>query len=241
MLMKKDLQDMAHSAMTEILIRKIPFLACLNDEEGDVIKGLIVERQFLKNQTILREEDTSNYCYFIFTGKVKVTQVNADGNERILAVHKKGDFFGEMAILDDRTTPATVTAIEDTKIGMVSRDVFQRYLLNQNKVLREIIVLLCGRLREAWSMMKVMRFADAEHRIRAVLKYMADQFGVQEAGGTRIEVKFTHSDMGSFAAMTRETATRMMRRLEKAGEIEITDQKHIVLKPVFYKNTGPSG
>jgi len=239
--MKKDLQEIARRARSEALIRKIPFLACLNDAESDVIRGLIVERQFLKNKAILHEEDTSNYLYFIFTGKVKVTQVSADGRERILAVHKKGDFFGEMAILDGKTAPATVTAIEDTKIGLVSRDVFHRLLLDHNKVLREIIVLLCGRLREAWSMMKVMRFADAEHRIRAVLQYMAEQFGVQEAGGIRIDLKLTHSDMGSFAALTRETATRMLRRLEKAGEIEITGQKHILLKPAFYENTGPPG
>lgn len=239
--MKKDLQEMAQRARTETLIRKIPFLACLNDAEMDVIRGQIVERQFLKNQTMLHEEDTPHCLYFIFSGKVKITQVSADGRERILAVHKKGDFFGEMAIIDGRTAPATVTAIEDTKVGLVSRDVFHRLLLDHNKVLREIIMLLCGRLREAWSMMKVMRFADAEHRIRAVLKYMAEQFGVQEAGGIRIDLKLTHSDMGSFAALTRETATRMLRRLEEAGEIQITDQKHILLKPAFYKNTGSSG
>lgn len=238
--MKKDLQEIARQARTDALIRRIPFLACLNEVETAVFRGLIMEKQFLKNQLVLHEEDTSNYLYFIYAGKVKVTQVSADGRERIIAVHKKGDFFGEMAILDGRTAPATVTAIEDTKVGLISREMFHRHLLDNNKVLKEIIALLCGRLRDAWSMIKVMSFADAEYRIRVVLQYMAEHFGVPEPGGVRIDIKLTHSDLGSFVSLTRETATRMISRLEKAGEIEITDHKHILLKPAFYKKVGPS-
>ncbi|MCX5856878.1 MAG: Crp/Fnr family transcriptional regulator [Deltaproteobacteria bacterium] len=235
--MKKDLQDLAQRTRTDYAIEKIPFLACLNDREIAEFKGLIVEKQVMKNQLILHEEDTSNYLYFIFSGKVKIIQLSADGKEKMLAIHKRGDFFGEMAILDGGTAPATVIALENTRIGLISREAFHLHLLNNNKVLRGIIAMLCGRLRDAWSMMKVMSFADAEHRVRAVLKYMAEQFGVPGPEGTRIDMKLTHSDIGNFASLTRETATRMINRLEKAEEIEMTDRKFILLKPAFHKNT----
>lgn len=233
--MKKDPQDYAQQAMIDHLISKIPFLACPNDAEIAEFKRLVMKKQFLKNQYILHEEDTSNYFYFIMKGKVKIIQLSDDGKEKMLAIHKKGDFFGEMAILDGKTAPATVMAIEDTTIGLISREMFHRYLLNNNKVLKEIIALLCSRLRDAWSMVKIMSFADAEHRVRAVLKYMAEQFGIQSPGGTLINIKLTHSDIGNFASLARETATRMLNRLEKAQEIEIIDHKYILLKPVFKK------
>jgi len=235
--MKKDLRVKAQRTGTDYAIRSIPFLSCLSDRENAEFKGFIVEKQVKKNQPILHEEDTSNYLYFIFSGKVKVIQLSANGKEKLLAIHKKGDFFGEMAILDGGTAPATVIALENTWIALISRDAFHRHLLNNNKVLREIIAMLCGRLRDAWSMIKVMTFADAEHRVRAVLKHMAQQFGVPDSEGTLIDMKLTHSDIGNFASLTRETVTRMIKRLEKSKEIEITPRKFILLKPAFHKNT----
>lgn len=238
MVMKKDLQDHVQQEMIDDLIRKIPFLACLNDAEIAEFKRLVMKKKFMKNQYILHEEDTSNYFYFILKGKVKIIQLSDDGKEKMLAIHKKGDFFGEMAILDGKTAPATVVAMEDTMIGLISREMFHQYLLNNNEVLKEIIALLCSRLRDAWSMVKIMSFADAEHRVRAVLKYMAEQFGIQSPGGTLINIKLTHSDIGNFASLARETATRMLNRLEKAQEIEIIDHKYILLKPAFEKKGG---
>jgi len=218
------------------LIRNIPFLSCLNDEEIVTFRRMIVERHFAKDQVILHEEDTPNYLYFIYAGKVKIIHLSADGRERVIAIHKQGDFFGEMAILDGLTEPATVVALEDTKIGLISREMFHHHLLNNNKVLREIIAMLCVRLRDSWSMVRVMSFADAEQRVRAVLRYMGERFGVQDSRGTIIRFKLTHSDIANFASLSRETATRMINRLEKADEIEVRDQKHILLKPAFQKN-----
>ncbi|PKN69662.1 MAG: Crp/Fnr family transcriptional regulator [Deltaproteobacteria bacterium HGW-Deltaproteobacteria-12] len=235
--MKKDLLDIARRARADYAVGKIPFLAGLGDREIEDFKGLIEERQFKKNQLILHEEDTANYFYFVFSGKVKIIQLSAEGKEKILAIHKRGDFFGEMAILDGGTAPATVVAIENTRIGQISREVFHRQVLSNNNALRGLIALLCGRLRNAWSMAKVMSFADAEHRVRAVLKYMAEQFGVTGPEGIRIEMKLTHADIGNFASLTRETVSRMISRLEQAKEIEIIDHKFILLKPAFQKKS----
>lgn len=234
--MVKDLKkDDAADVQLEAVIRKIPFLACLSDGEISTLRKIFVRRQFAKNQSILHEEDTLNYFYVILKGKVKIVQFSAEGKEKILAIHKRGDFFGEMALLDGRTLLATVIAMEETAVGLISRDAFHQHLLMNNRVLREMLVLLCGRLRDAWSMMKVMSFADAEHRVRAAMLCMADQFGIQDSTGTRIDIKLTHSDIANFASLARETATRIINRLEKAQEIEIIEHKYIVLKPSFYQ------
>jgi CRP/FNR family transcriptional regulator, cyclic AMP receptor protein len=236
MVVKTSLKESARLSRIDYAIGKIPFLACLGADEIAELKSLIEEKQFKKNQIILHEEDTANYFYFVFSGKVKIIQLSAEGKEKILAIHKKGDFFGEMAILDGGTVPATVIALENSLIGQISREVFCRQLLENNKVLRGIILMLCGRLRNAWLMMKVMSFADAEHRVRSVLRFLAEQFGVPGPEGTLIDMKLTHSDIGNFASLTRETVTRVMNRLENAKEIEITDHKFILLTPAFHKN-----
>lgn len=218
------------------LIKGIPFLSRLSDDEVNEIRHITIEKRFLRNQTILQEEDTPNYLYFVYSGKVKVVQINAEGKERMIAIHKRGDFFGEMAALDGKTAPATVIAIEDTKVGFIARTDFENYLLRNNKVLKEIIAMLCGRLREAWGTLKMMSFADAEEKVRIILKNMANQFGIQDQRGTIINLKLTHKDIAEFASISRETVTRTIKKFVVAGEIEILDDRRILLKPAFLES-----
>jgi CRP/FNR family transcriptional regulator len=217
----------------ELIVPKIPFLTCLSETEISTLKNLVVEKHFKKNQVILYEEDTPNYLYFVYSGKVKAIQLSADGHERILAIRKKGDFFGEMAILDGMTAPATVVAIEDATVGFISKRDFETHLLQNSKALREIIAMLCVRLREAWSMIKVLSFEDAEQRIRVVLKNIGDQFGVKDQRGIILNLKLTHKDIAEHANTARETVTRSLSRFVQSGEIEMLEGKYILLKPVF--------
>jgi CRP/FNR family transcriptional regulator len=124
--MDGQIKDIAHKASVDFLIRHIPFLACLTHDEVANIRNIVIERQFTKNQIILHEEETSNFFYFIYSGEVKIIQISLEGKERIIAIHKRGEYFGEMSILDGKTLPATVVAMEDTRIGLISRENFTR-------------------------------------------------------------------------------------------------------------------
>jgi CRP/FNR family cyclic AMP-dependent transcriptional regulator len=231
--MDRQIVDDARRANVDFLIRHIPFLACLTPDEITSIRNIVIERQFTKNQIILHEEETSNFFYFIYSGEVKIIQIILEGKERILAIHKRGEYFGEMSILDGKTLPATVVAMEDTRIGLISRENFMRYLLSNEKVLKELIAILCTRLRESWLMIKVMSFADAEQRVRVVLKNMGDHFGIKDQRGILISLRLTHDDIANLASISRETVTRTLNRLEDSGEIEILEGKKVLMKPLF--------
>jgi len=217
----------------DFIVGKVPFLACLSENELAELRKDVVEKHFKKNQIILHEEDTLNYLYFVYSGKVKVIQLSPEGQERIVAIRKRGEFFGEMAILDGMTAPATVVAMEETSVGFISAKDFESNLLDNKKVLMEIVSLLCSRLREAWLMLKVLSFAGAEQRIRVVLKNVGDQFGVRDQRGIIINLRLRHKDIAELAATARETVTRSLRRFIQSEEIEILENKCILLKPAF--------
>ena len=214
-------------------IKSISLFACLSDEELSELERIIIKKRFSKNEMILLEEDTSNYMYFIYSGKVKAVQISEDGREQILAIHKKGESFGEMSLLDGKTSPATVIAMEDADVGLISKNDFERHLLGNIKALKQIISLLSSRLREAWMRLKILSFADSEHRVRAVLKLLSEQNGIKDLKGTIIALKLTHKDIAAYASVSRETVTRIVDRFLKDGEIEILDNKNILLKPSF--------
>lgn len=219
------------------VLKGIPFFACFTDEDLTQVEKFIRERSFRKNATILLEDETRDYMYIVFSGKVKVVQVSEEGKEQILAIHKKGDFFGEMALLDGKTQPANVVAMEDATVGFIARTDFEKYFLKNDTVLKQIIFMLCDRLRESWLILRVLSFSDAEQRVRAVLAHVSSLYGVKDLRGTIIPFKLTHKEIANYTALARETVSRLLTRLSQSGDIEILENKNIVLRPSFAKKT----
>ena len=219
------------------ILKSIPFFTGLSDKEVSSLSKIVLRKRFSKNEIILMEEDTPNYMYIIFSGKVKVVQLSTDGREKVLTYHNKGDFFGEMALVDGKTSPATIMAIENADIGLISKNDFEAYILKNEKVLRQMIKLLCSRLRESWLMIRVLSFADAEQRVRATLKLMSMQYGIRDQAGTIIALKLTHKDIANYSSVSRETVTRFLDKFIRDEEIEILDSKNIRITPSFLEKT----
>ncbi len=209
------------------MIRSVPLFSTLTNEEFDKLAHIFVVRAYRKNQIIFLEEETGNYMYLVLSGKVKVTKSGAGGKETILAIHRSGDFFGEMSLLDGKTSPATVSAMEDSKIISVSGADFHKYLLHNEKVMMQIINVLCARLRQVWQTQS-MSSSAAESRIRLAIYQLAKRHGIRDAHGTIIDLKITHQELAEMAGTSRETVTRTLALLKNQGVLEI-DQRRITL------------
>ncbi|MBT1070288.1 Crp/Fnr family transcriptional regulator [Pelotalea chapellei] len=218
----------------ESIIRHVPFFSSLSNDETVQVEQLIRKKSFTKDQIVLQEEETSHYMYLVYSGKVRVVKMTEEGREQIITIHRKNDFFGEMALLDGKTAPATIIAHEDAVIGLLSKEDFERHLLSNELINRKIITLLCGRLREAWAMIKILGFDSAEQRLMAVLDRLQELNGIMDDGGVIINVKLTHQQLANYTSVTRETITRMLKRFEKEGVIEITSNRSILLTKQFY-------
>jgi CRP/FNR family transcriptional regulator, cyclic AMP receptor protein len=215
------------------ILKGIPIFASFSNEELSKVEEIISEKSYKKNAVILSEDETKEYMYIVFSGRLKVVQISDEGKEQILVIRKKGDYFGEMSLLDGKTQPATVVAMEDTTVGLISKYDFEIYFLNNENVLKQIIIMLCERLRESWFMQRALSFEDAENRVRAVLSHVSSKYGVKDQRGTIIALKLTHQEIADYSSLARETVSRLLSRFCQSGEIEILDNKNIVLKPSF--------
>ncbi|HEY5513132.1 MAG TPA: Crp/Fnr family transcriptional regulator [Geomonas sp.] len=215
------------------LLRAIPLFSCLDPAEFSEVLRRIAEKRFHKNQVVLLEEDTANFIYIVYSGKVRVVHLGSDGSERILAVHKRGDIFGEMALLDAKTAPATVIAMEDAEIGLLSKDNFQKLLLKNEKVLLQLVAILCRRLREAQLVLKAIALPDAELRLRSILNHLSLLHGVKDDRGVVIALRLTHKELAGYTSVSRETVTRLLHRLTEEGDLEMLENRTILLKHGF--------
>jgi CRP/FNR family transcriptional regulator len=209
------------------LIRSVPLFSTLTDEEFNQLRHIFTVKAYHKNQIIFLEEETGSYMYLVLSGKVKVANSGAAGKETILAIHRTGDFFGEMSLLDGKTAPATVSAMEDAKIISVSGADFHKYLMHNEKVILQIINVLCSRLRQVWQTQSLSS-STADARIRMGIHQLAMRHGIRDAHGIIIDLKITHQELAEMVGTSRETVTRVLARLREQGIIEI-DQRRMTL------------
>lgn len=222
-----------HAQHHDATLEKIPLFTCLRDDERSRLEKVITRKSYKKNSVILMEDDAKNYMYVIFSGQIKVVRMNPDGKEQILVIRKRGDFFGEMTLLDGKAQPATIVAKENATVGLLSKSDFDNFFMHNETVLKQIISLLCERLRESWMVLRLLSVSDAETRVRAVLTHISSIYGIKDLRGVIIPLKLTHKEIAEFAALTRETVSRLLSRMSEAGEIEILDNKNILLRSSF--------
>ena len=145
-------------------LRMIPLFNELQQDCLEKLESSFSWKKFKKNDVILDEQDTGKFFYVIIKGVVRVVKLLEDGGERILALQGKGDFFGEMAIIDGRTNPARMVAQECSEILFISKEDFFKIVFNYKKVNRKFIEILCARLRESWAQIKIFTSLSAEAR-----------------------------------------------------------------------------
>jgi len=212
------------------MIRKVPLFSTLTDDEFSQLEHIFVTRAYRKGQIIFLEEETGNYMYLVLAGKVKVSKSGTGGKETILAIHRTGDFFGEMSLLDGKTAPATVSAMEDSKIISLSGADFHKYLLHNEKVMLQIIHVLCARLRQVWQTQSLSS-STADARIRMGIYQLAKRHGIRDAHGTIIDLKITHQELAEMVGTSRETVTRVLAHLREQGIIEINQRRMTLINP----------
>ena len=215
------------------LLKRIRLFHSLSDNELFELSSKVMLREFKKNHIILHEEDTNSFMYIIVEGKVKIFQIGNQGKEMIMSVHGAGEFFGEMSLIDGKTDPATVAAMEHSLIAIISRSDFYSLLHSQEKMLENLLEILCSRLRESWKKIQMLNFNDAAQRIKMLLLILSEDYGEETHSGTTLRIKLIHQNVADMTGLTRETVTRVLDKWKRTGEIRITKDKFIHLNPEF--------
>jgi CRP/FNR family transcriptional regulator len=216
-------------------LKQIELFSSLTEQDLRSISEQLVVKRFKKNEIILFEEDTNEYMYIILTGKVKVIQTLDDGKEVLLAVHRTGESFGELSFIDGRTSPATVLAIDDCAVSLISKKDFFAILNTHKKILYNLLNILCARLRESWEKIQMLNLKNASDRIKILLFMLSHKYGEKTSDGITLNIKLTHQEIAEMTGMARETVTRVIDRWLKEGEIHMLENRLMQLRTDFLK------
>ncbi len=209
-------------SMIEVL-KKVPLFASLPHQELDAFGELLRERTYPRGSVIVFEDDEGDTLFLVASGQVKVVLIGDDGREVILSVLGEGDFFGEMALIDDEPRSAHVIAMKDSALLVLRREDFQARLRASPEVAISLMRELSRRLRRADEKIGSLVLLDVNGRVADLLLRLAE-----EEGGDRITRKLTHHTIAQMIGSSRETVSRTMRELVGRGVIEVT-RKDITL------------
>jgi HD-GYP domain-containing protein (c-di-GMP phosphodiesterase class II) len=117
------------------------------------IDQITVEHRYDKGQVIIEENTEAERFFIIFRGKIEITKKFEDGEQFVLGVHSDGEFFGEMAILDEGPRSATARALESTSVLEISRKDFETLLYTAPLLAFTIMRALSSRLRDTGALL----------------------------------------------------------------------------------------
>jgi CRP/FNR family cyclic AMP-dependent transcriptional regulator len=216
------------------LLRTVPIFAELGEADIASLARLTSRRSCPKDTVVFFENEEGDTFFCIVDGRIKVTILGDDGREVILSVLGRGDFFGEMALLDNEPRSATAIAVEDTELLSLHRNDFQSVLSDNRSIMSALIKILTARLRRANHQISTLALLDVYGRVARVIVDTARDEGKRLKDGRIAFRRATHQEIANRIGTTRETVTRMLKDLERQGLIHI-DGKEVVVQPDFEK------
>lgn len=201
-------------------LRTVPLFAQLREGDLPLLSRVLRVRDYPKNSVILFADEPCETFYVLLSGQVKVTLIAEDGREVILSLFQSGDFFGEMALVDDEPQSATVIATEDSRLLLLRRDDFRRCIEEMPPVAFGLLRALCTRLRDADQKIGGLILLDVPGRVARLLLELAEQ-----DDGQYITDPPTHHVISQMIGSSRETVSRTIRSFAVQELIEVSRRR----------------
>jgi CRP/FNR family transcriptional regulator len=212
--------QMAASAEdTAALLGRVPVFEALRPEDLVRVADVAVPRSFAAGDVVFREGDDSDTCYIVRSGHARAVREHADGRQITLATFGPGDFFGELAMFDDERRSATVEAIDALDVLGIPGVDMRALLARHPEIAVKLVISLGRRLRAANERLARQSFQTVQSRVAAVLGQLVEQAQAEGAGERDVLLTATQAELAQLAGSSRESASRFLAVLERAGVI----------------------
>ena len=206
-----------------------PLMSTANPQTLEWLLNVATEHEYPAGRAVLMEDSWGNAVYFIVDGWVKVRRT-ANENSSAVAILGKGEFFGEMAILDESPRSTDVIALSRVKLFSISRDRFIQILFKDSQLHHRMLQLMVRRLRQT-NLRLEMRLAPPAVKLAHSLITLGENCG-QENNKEIFNIPF--QDLADVTEISLEETTKIMEKLAEKNWIAI-DEVNQVLRLVNFK------
>jgi CRP/FNR family transcriptional regulator len=210
------------------LLKNNKFFASLVDEELQEIEKIMRIKNYKKGEMIFFEGEEGEGLFLLETGKIKLTKMVESGDEQILTIIKPGNIFAEVVLFGNADYPATAVALEDSKLNLIRSQDMEKLIQDKPSIAVKLLNVMSKRLRRAQKLVRDMGLKDTTCRTANLLIYLAEEYGQEQSGKIRIDLKLTQEELANMIGTTRETISRVLNKLKDENLITISRRKMII-------------
>jgi CRP/FNR family cyclic AMP-dependent transcriptional regulator len=189
----------------------------------DALVALGVVRSYPKNTVLVQEGDKSDQLYVLLAGKLKVFLADDDGKEIVVDMLSPKQYFGEMA-LDGEPRSASVMTVEASKLAVIQREDFKRFLAEDAQAALALIVTLIRRARNLTRTIGNLALLDVYGRVARLLIDNASE----EAGQLVVTQKMSQQEIAQRIGSSREMVSRILSDLKEGGYVSIDGGRMVI-------------
>lgn len=233
---------MLHPEINEL--KSLPFFKNISEHELVALSKLMRVSVFARREIVQDKNAKGQGLGFLLEGRLQGVDFTLDGREVGLFFVEPGDYFGELAVIDDMASAEYIIATTRSRVAMLPREPAQKIMFSSRDVAHEVALRLVKRLREASRQRTILRLPSVFQRVCAQLLGMASQ---GSDGKLYIPDAPTHQEIAIMIDTSRETVTRVIQQLlrenvlqRRGNELHILNEeylRHIASKP----STGEKG
>jgi CRP-like cAMP-binding protein len=212
------------------LLSRVPLFSELSRAELERISRVSVARSYPAGVRVFHEGDHSDACYLVRKGDLRVTREHPDGRAIALATLGAGDIFGELAMLDGEARSASVETLTDSELLALPAADVRRLLADHPGISVKLIAALTKRLRETNERVARQSFQTVPSRVAGVLNQLIAEESAS-AGRQGITIRMTQADLAQLTGTSRESVSRFLATLERAGVVRVGRGRVTVVEP----------
>lgn len=195
------------------------------------ILGLCSTLRVPAKKAVFHQGDPGKEMYIVTSGRLKISVVSAEGKELSFFILKKGDIFGELALLDGERRSATITAIEPCQLLVLHHRDFRGLLEKHHQIGLKLLSILAGRVRATTDLYEDSVFIEIPGRLAARLLDLAAEHGVETGEGLLLDLKLSQYELGTLINASRESVNKQLKAWQSQGVIRIVDGKVLIPAP----------
>ncbi|MBN2383703.1 Crp/Fnr family transcriptional regulator [bacterium] len=199
----------------------------LNEQERENQLFNRFARKFERGQVIFSEGDRGEEMFIIHSGKVKISKRIGDV-QKTLAILDKGEFFGEMSILNNKPRSATVEVIEEGHLLVIDRKTFETMIRNNVEIALRMIKKMANRLQQSDDQIEILLIRDEMQRVVYYIKQLIQDHGIETRDWLRIDYNYSPIEFAGMVGISLSSVNKIMDRLVKGGFINFKDGKIVI-------------
>jgi CRP/FNR family transcriptional regulator, cyclic AMP receptor protein len=221
---------------TERLLARVGLFAELAEPDLHELAQVAVPRSYESGQFVFREGDSGDTCFIVRSGAARVTRRHSDGRVITLTELRPGAIFGELAMFGGETRSASVEVLEPMRAVAILASDMRRLMLRHPGIAVKMLEGLANRLRAANERIARQSFQTVAGRVASALLGQVQSLSPDGELGRDVLVRATQAEIAQLAGASRESASRFLAKLERAGLITTGRGKVVVHEPGALRN-----